>query len=129
MFDFGWALFVRVKADFPDISDDLVNSYPLLLCCVDYIYANAVYFNRTDLLNEKVLETQKLPDQVGDGKFEHPCILDILCNKFSAIKDEVKTIREHTWKPHIKKFFVQKVRLIIHNYYSKHYVFQLHQFE
>ena len=114
-------MFVRVKADFPDISDDLVNSYHLLLCCVDYIYANAVYFNRTDLLNEKVLETQKLPNQVGDGKFEHPCILDILCNKFAAIKDEVKTIREHTWKPHIKKFFVQKVRLICHNNCPKLY--------
>ena len=112
--DFGWALFVRVKADFPDISDDLVNSYHLLLCCVDYIYTNAVYFNRTDLLNDKVLENQKLPSQLGDkamseGKFEHPCILDNLCSNFSAIKDEVKTIREHTWKPHIKKFFVQKV--------------------
>ena len=65
------------------------------------------------------METQKLPNQIGDGKFEHPCILDILCNKFSAIKDEVKTIREHTWKPHIKKFFVQKVRLIFHNNSSK----------
>lgn len=116
MFDFGWALFVRVKADFPDISDDLVNSYHLLLCCVDYIYANAVFSNRIDLLNDKSLESQKLPSQfdekaLSEGKFETPCVLDNLCGNFAAIKDEVKTIREHTWKPYIKKFFVQKVHI------------------
>ena len=53
MFDFCWSLFVRVKADFPAISDDLVNSYHLLLSCVDYIYANAVLAQRSDLLNDK----------------------------------------------------------------------------
>ena len=103
---------MRVKADFPDISDDLVNSYHLLLCCVDYIYTNAVYSNRTDLLNDNALKTQVLPSQIDDpSKFDPPCILDNLCGNFSAIKDEVKTIREHTWKPNIKQFFVQKVRI------------------
>ena len=117
MFDFCWVLFVRVKADFPDISDDLVNSYHLLLSCVDYVYANCVHSNRTDLLNEKSLEGQVLPAQLDDkmltdGKMETPCVLDNLCGNFSAIKDEVKTIRAHTWKPHIKKFFVQKVFIL-----------------
>ena len=53
MFDFCWNLFIRVKALCPDISDDLVNSYHLLLSCVDHIYACAVMAERTDLLNEK----------------------------------------------------------------------------
>ena len=116
MFDFCWILFIRVKADFPDISDDLVNSYHLLLSCVDYIYANAVLANRTDLLNEKALEGQVLPAELDDkmlteGKMDSVgyCVLDNLCKNFSAIKDEVKTIREHTWKLHINKFFRQKV--------------------
>ena len=45
LFDFCWTLFIRVKSEFPGISDDLVNSYHLLLSCIDYIHANAVIGN------------------------------------------------------------------------------------
>lgn len=53
LFDFLWTLFISVKSDFPEISDDLVNSYHLLLACCDLIYANVVMADRTDLLNNK----------------------------------------------------------------------------
>ena len=37
---------------FPAISDDLVNSYHLLLCCLDHLYSNALFTrNRRELLN------------------------------------------------------------------------------
>ena len=37
---------------FPAISDDLVNSYHLLLCCLDLLYSNALFTrNRRELLN------------------------------------------------------------------------------
>ena len=112
MFDFCWGLFVRVKADFPNISDDLVNSYHLLLSCVDYIYANAVMANRSDLLNEKSLESE---DKINSAssKMEIPCIMDKLCRNHHGIISEVKSIREHYWKPHIKRFFEQKVRAYV----------------
>ena len=99
VFDFCWSLFVRVKADFPAISDDLVNSYHLLLSCVDYIYANAVLAKRTDLLNEKFSEEI---DKDHEGP---PCILDRLISAHDGIIVEVKTIREQYWKSHIKSFF------------------------
>ena len=51
VFDFCWTLFIRVKGHFPAISDDLVNSYHLLLSCVDYIYSCAWTDQREDLLN------------------------------------------------------------------------------
>merc|ERR1719470_123945 len=51
LFDFCWTLFIRVKAAFPSISDDLVNSYHLLLATCDYVYSNAVMDKRDDLLN------------------------------------------------------------------------------
>ena len=67
-------------------------------------------------MNDKALANQKMPSDdksVNDGSFETPCVLDDLCGNFSGQKDEVKTIREHTWKPHIKKLFVQKVSILI----------------
>lgn len=51
VFDFAWTLFVCIKADFPGISDDLVNSYHLLLACCDLVFANAILADRKDLLN------------------------------------------------------------------------------
>jgi retinoblastoma-like protein 1 len=51
VFDFCWTLFVCVKGKFPGVSDDLVNSYHLLLACCDLMFANAVLANRQDILN------------------------------------------------------------------------------
>jgi retinoblastoma-like protein 1 len=51
VFDFCWILFVYVKGKFPDVSDDLVNSYHLLLACCDLMFANAVLADRRDILN------------------------------------------------------------------------------
>lgn len=110
VFDFCWGLFVRVKTDFPSISDDLVNSYHLLLSCVDYIYGNAVLANRFDLLNENFKGHDETADQ---PQLEPPCILDELCKVHDGIISEVKSIREHWWKPHIKKFFDQKVGVLL----------------
>ena len=42
-----WLFF---PGNFPAISDDLVNSYHLLLCCIDWFYSNAIMSNRSDLL-------------------------------------------------------------------------------
>ncbi len=106
VFDFCWVLFVRVKTDFPAISDDLVNSYHLLLSCVDYIYGNACIAKRTDLLNDSFKEGPEDLDKLT----EPPCILDTLCREHDGIIAEVKSIREHWWKPHIKKFFEGNVR-------------------
>ena len=51
LFEFCWSLFICVKSAYPAISDDLVNSYHLLLVCCDFVYANALVGNRKDLLN------------------------------------------------------------------------------
>ena len=52
LFDFTWTLYIREKAAFPSISDDLVNSYHLLLCALDLVFTNALLCNaRKDLLN------------------------------------------------------------------------------
>lgn len=42
----------NIEGNFPMISDDLVNSYHLLLCALDLVYGNALQCpNRKELLN------------------------------------------------------------------------------
>lgn len=51
LFEFCWSLFICIKSGISTISDDLVNSYHLLLVCCDLMYSNALIANRKDLLN------------------------------------------------------------------------------
>ena len=78
VFEFTWGLFIRVKALCPDISDDLVNSYHLLLSCVDHIYACAYMDNRVDLLNEKFQGVSETVDAHGNKRY---CVVDALCSR------------------------------------------------
>lgn len=55
LFEFTWTLFVSSKSEIPDILDDLVNSYHLLLVCCNFIYANSILANRDDLLNPQFM--------------------------------------------------------------------------
>ncbi|KAH9515689.1 Retinoblastoma-like protein 1, partial [Bulinus truncatus] len=110
VFNFSWTLFVLVKGNFPAISDDLVNSYHLLLCCIDWIFANAVLGGRKDLLNR---DFEGLPEDFNSLNWkpsgDPPCIMQLLCEKHDGLVVEAKTIKEHWWKPHIKRLFEKKV--------------------
>jgi len=52
LFEFCWTLFVVAKSEFPDLSENLVNSYHLLLACCDYVYTNILIADLRDLLNK-----------------------------------------------------------------------------
>uniref|UniRef100_A0A1B6KSV5 Retinoblastoma-like protein 1 n=2 Tax=Graphocephala atropunctata TaxID=36148 RepID=A0A1B6KSV5_9HEMI len=110
VFDFVWTLFVCVKSEFPEISDDLVNSYHLLLACCDLIYANSIMADRTDLLNNKF---PGLPRNYGERNYQPPtdppCIMSQLCSKHDGILVEAKGIKEYCWKNHMKKLFDRKI--------------------
>ncbi|XP_060567628.1 retinoblastoma-like protein 1 isoform X1 [Ruditapes philippinarum] len=110
VFNFCWTMFVQVKGNFPAISDDLVNSYHLLLCNIDWFYTNALLGGRKDLLNPNF---SGLPEgfHARDWKppSEPPCIMKHLCDKHEGLEIEAKVIKEHWWKPHLKKLFDKKV--------------------
>ncbi|CAL1274293.1 unnamed protein product [Larinioides sclopetarius] len=110
VFAFCWTLFIRVKGHFPAISEDLVNSFHLLLCCVDLMYSNALLAERKDILNP---DFSGLPPEFDTKNFivpfEPPCIIDLLCNKHQGIAVEAKGIKEHWWKPYIKKLMEKKI--------------------
>ena len=51
LFEFCWTFFIYIKSGIALTSDDLVNSYHLLIACCDLMYSNALLANRKDLLN------------------------------------------------------------------------------
>ncbi len=112
MFDFCWGLFVYVKTEFPAaFSYEIVQSYYLMLSCMDYIYGNAVMSGRTDLLSDAFAESQGNADKSK----EPPCILDSLCRVHgfhdSRSIAHVKSIRLYDWKPQIQELFDHEVNL------------------
>ncbi|XP_076753665.1 retinoblastoma-like protein 1 isoform X3 [Xylocopa sonorina] len=110
VFEFCWTLFICIKGAFPDISDDLVNSYHLLLACCDLIYSNALLANRKDLLNPNF---PGLPANFNDENYTPPqaanCIVSLLCERHEAIAVEAKVIKEYYLKNHINKLFNERV--------------------
>ncbi|KAB1262645.1 Retinoblastoma-like protein 1 [Camelus dromedarius] len=111
LFNFCWTLFVYTKGNFRMIGDDLVNSYHLLLCCLDLIFANAIICpNRRDLLNPSF---KGLPSDFHTADFraseDPPCIIAVLCELHDGLLVEAKGIKEHYFKPYISKLFDRKI--------------------
>ncbi|XP_064023371.1 retinoblastoma-like protein 1 isoform X3 [Pogoniulus pusillus] len=111
LFNFCWTLFVYAKGNFRMIGDDLVNSYHLLLCCLDLIFANALLCpNRRDLLNPSF---KGLPADFHGTELraseEPPCIVATLCELHDGLLVEAKGIKEHYFKPYIAKLFDRKI--------------------
>ncbi|XP_068768342.1 retinoblastoma-like protein 1 isoform X12 [Struthio camelus] len=111
LFNFCWTLFVYTKGNFRMIGDDLVNSYHLLLCCLDLIFANALLCpNRRDLLNPsfKGLPVDFHATEIKASE-EPPCIIATLCELHDGLLVEAKGIKEHYFKPYISKLFERKI--------------------
>ncbi|KAL7978946.1 hypothetical protein Chor_013435 [Crotalus horridus] len=111
VFQFCWVLFVYAKGNFPMISDDLVNSYHLLLCVLDLVYGNSLQCpNRKEILNPGF---KGLPEDFHSKDFklssEAPCIIEKLCSLHDGLVLEAKGIKEHFWKPYVKKLFEKKI--------------------
>ncbi len=107
LFDFCWGLFVYVKTAFPAFSYETVQSYYLMLSCMDYVYGNAVTSGRNDLLNESFIQEE------DKEVTEAPCILDSLC-RVDGLHDSqsitcIKSIKIYEWKRQIQELFDKKV--------------------
>ena len=84
--NFSWLLFIHSKSNFPGIADDLVNSYHLLLCVINFVYLNVLCMpNARNLLNKKF---PGLPQNVFGGELivenETHQILHSLCERHQA---------------------------------------------
>uniref|UniRef100_A0A673GI36 Retinoblastoma-like protein 1 n=1 Tax=Sinocyclocheilus rhinocerous TaxID=307959 RepID=A0A673GI36_9TELE len=108
VFKFCWTLFVYTKGNFRMIGDDLVNSYHLLLCCLDLVFCNALMCsNKKDLINQYF---RGLPKDTENLE-EMPCVIDKLCELHDGLVVEAKGIKEHYFKPYIKTLFEKKHKM------------------
>ncbi|XP_008828292.1 retinoblastoma-like protein 2 isoform X2 [Nannospalax galili] len=111
IFHFCWVLFIYAKGNFPMISDDLVNSYHLLLCALDLVYGNALQCsNRKELVNPnfKGLSEDFHPKDAKPSS-DPPCVIEKLCSLHDGLVLEAKGIKEHFWKPYIRKLYEKKL--------------------
>ncbi|XP_054895936.1 retinoblastoma-like protein 2 [Poeciliopsis prolifica] len=111
VFNFCWVLFVHAKGNFPMISDDLVNSYHLLLCAFDLVLTNALLCNaRKDLLNP---DFKGLPEDFSNRDYRPSagpfCFIQQLCELHDGLVLEAKGVKEHFWKPFIRKLFHKRI--------------------
>lgn len=111
VFNFCWVLFIHAKGNFPMISDDLVNSYHLLLCALDLVYCNSLLCSsRKDLLNPAF---KALPEDFSSKDYKPGpgslCFIEQLCELHDGLVLEAKGVKEHFWKPYIKKLFERKI--------------------
>ncbi|XP_058135994.1 retinoblastoma-like protein 2 isoform X1 [Dasypus novemcinctus] len=111
VFQFCWVLFIYAKGNFPMISDDLVNSYHLLLCALDLVYGNALQCsNRKELVNPNFKGlSEDLHGKESKPSSEPPCVIEKLCSLHDGLVLEAKGIKEHFWKPYIRKLYEKKL--------------------
>ncbi|XP_022604552.1 retinoblastoma-like protein 1 [Seriola dumerili] len=112
VFKFCWTLFVYTKGNFRMIGDDLVNSYHLLLCCLDLVFGNALLCaNRKDLINPTFRGLPALYRADGHISADEPppCVLERLCELHDGLVVEAKGIKQHYFKPYIQKLFQKQI--------------------
>uniref|UniRef100_A0A8C3G8A7 Retinoblastoma-like 1 (p107) n=1 Tax=Cyclopterus lumpus TaxID=8103 RepID=A0A8C3G8A7_CYCLU len=112
VFKFCWTLFVYTKGNFRMIGDDLVNSYHLLLCCLDLVFGNALLCNnRKDLINPtfKGLPALYRADGLVSSDEPPPCVLERLCELHDGLVVEAKGIKQHYFRPYIQKLFHRQI--------------------
>ncbi|XP_063816256.1 retinoblastoma-like protein 1 isoform X2 [Pseudophryne corroboree] len=107
LFNFCWTLFVYAKGNFSRIGDDLVNSYHLLLCCLDLVYVHTLQCpHKDDLLNPSFKAKLHASDDCDE---DLPCIISSLCDYYDGLTVEAKGIKEHYFKPYISKLYDKKI--------------------
>ncbi|XP_054639632.1 retinoblastoma-like protein 1 [Dunckerocampus dactyliophorus] len=112
VFKFCWTLFVHTKGNFHMIGDDLVNSYHLLLCCLDLVFGNALMCaNRKALINPAFIGTAPMMGADGHVSADEPppCVLERLCELHHGLVVEAKGIKQHYFKPYIQKLFHRQI--------------------
>lgn len=81
---------LQLLENYPNLGNDLVNSYHLLICAINLMYENVIKKSHRLDGNILLLELDS-----------HQYLIDYLCKRFDGQSLEVKTINEHYFKPQV----------------------------
>ncbi|CAH8823902.1 unnamed protein product [Trichobilharzia szidati] len=120
LFLLTWLLFIKSRASFPAVTDDLVNSYHLLACCLDWVLGATMVSRRRDLIN---MEQNGLPrdflNAVAQNKTWCPphdqstCMLRPICEDNDVNYVECKTVKQHFFRTFMARL-IEKELIKIH---------------
>ncbi|CAH8865263.1 unnamed protein product [Trichobilharzia szidati] len=120
LFRLTWLLFIKSRASFPAVTDDLVNSYHLLACCLDWVLGATMVSRRRDLIN---MEQNGLPrdflNAVAQNKTWCPphdqptCMLRPICEDNDVNYVECKTVKQHFFRTFTARL-IEKELIKIH---------------
>ena len=125
--DFTWLFFIHAKSNFPGIADDLVNSYHLLLCVVNFVYLNVLCISSPGRLINP--DFPGLPFAMEDNidlivENEKYQILEALCQRHQGVLLDAQCIDLHWFRPHVKEL-IKVIYNILSFYLSKYAQFWL----
>uniref|UniRef100_A0A8L7SZ97 BMA-LIN-35, isoform f n=3 Tax=Brugia TaxID=6278 RepID=A0A8L7SZ97_BRUMA len=99
LFSLLWTLFIVMRKQFN--SDDLMNSFHLLLCTVDFIFQDLRRSEMTCLLDGDFINAV-------DIQHEEDSILETLCQIFEGVVLDAKHFRTHCWLPKMRRMSEEK---------------------
>ncbi|VDK80616.1 unnamed protein product [Litomosoides sigmodontis] len=100
LFSLLWTLFIIMRKQFSN--DDLMNSFHLLLCTVDFIFQDLRRSQLTCLLDGDFINAI-------DMQPEEDSILETLCQIFEGVVLDAKHFRTHCWLPRMRRMSEEKI--------------------
>ncbi|KAL3103373.1 hypothetical protein niasHS_002559 [Heterodera schachtii] len=94
LFDFIWTLFVALRKQFSQSQEDLLCSFHLLLCLVDYVFDALQRVGQQRLLCSSFVQSL-----CSDGRSS----LEFLCDEFDGVILEAKHLQIHWLYPRLNK--------------------------
>nr|CAD2174071.1 unnamed protein product [Meloidogyne enterolobii] len=95
LFEFIWLFFITMRKQLPANNEDLMNSYNLLLCVVDYIY-HAISISRLKNHLNADFDKSKTP-------------LEVLCEKFEGASLDTKHLSTHWLNPKLLRLVIENL--------------------
>ncbi|EJD73805.1 retinoblastoma-associated protein A domain-containing protein [Loa loa] len=99
LFTLLWTLFIVMRKQFN--SDDLMNSFHLLLCTVDFIFQDLRRSEMASLLDGDFINAIEMQP-------EEDSILETLCQIFEGVVLDAKHFRAHCWLPRMRRMSEEK---------------------
>ncbi|CAK9297655.1 unnamed protein product [Gordionus sp. m RMFG-2023] len=97
IFEFSWLFFVFVKGKVEGMSEDLVNSFNLLLCCLDLIFSD--YINNCHKMSLTCLIDKEITDALNEKD-----LITLFCESThsTSLLLDVKTYKVYEFENHLK---------------------------